>query len=145
MCLDEINNGVENLTSFYEKYYDVIMLKREKYNLMAVYWAFKTVNSALWTASTIWGWGQWMFWGTPETAELRMAKQNKERLDKMESKIDQMWAINAGLSPVLPMTESMIVVSQDQSTYHKHHTIDENNSDDEKNDTDEKNDEKSLP
>ena len=91
---------------------------------MATFWAFKTLNSALWTTSTIWGWGHWMFWGNPESAELRMAKQNKERLDKMESKIDQMWAINAGMSPILPMTESLVIVNQDQTTHHKHHAID---------------------
>jgi len=91
---------------------------------MATFWAFKTLNSALWTTSTIWGWGHWMFWGNPESAELRMAKQNKERLDKMESKLDQMWAINAGMSPILPMTESLVIVNQDQTTYHKHHAMD---------------------
>lgn len=108
---------------------------------MAAYWAFKSLNSALWTASTIWGWGHWMFWGNPETKEYKIAKQNQQRLDKMESKISQMWAINAGFAPVLPMNESLIIVNDDQTTFHQYHTQLQPQDDP----SDNSDDEKSLP
>ena len=97
------------------------------------YLTFKALNSALWFSTTVLSWGQWLIMGTPETPELKLARQNQQRLDRMESKIDQLWAIESGLCSAVPVNESLILVSQDGSTSKKprsiHHTSSDSDSD----------------
>ena len=83
------------------------------------YLTFKALNSALWFSTTVISWGQWLIRGTPETPELKLAKQNQQRLDRMESKIDQLWAIDSGLYPAIPVNESLILVNTAGSTFKK--------------------------
>lgn len=74
---------------------------------------FKALNSALWFSTTLFSWTQWAVIGTPETPELRLARQNQQRLDHLESKIDQLWAIESGISKPIPPKESFVFISPD--------------------------------
>jgi hypothetical protein len=76
---------------------------------------FKALNSALWFSTTLFGWAQWAFIGAPETPELKLAKQNQRRLDHLESKIDQLWAIESGISKPLPTDEPFVNIEPDWS------------------------------
>jgi len=74
------------------------------------YYTFKALNSALWVTTTLWSWGKWVVYGVPESPELQLAKHNKERLDRMETKIDQIWAIERGLPKITDLNDSFILI-----------------------------------
>jgi hypothetical protein len=76
---------------------------------------FKALNSALWFSTTLFSWTQWAVLGTPETPELRLARLNQQRLDHLESKIDQLWAIESGMSKPTPPQESFVCITPDGS------------------------------
>lgn len=74
------------------------------------YYTFKALNSALWVSTTLWSWGKWIVYGVPDSPELALAKHNKERLDRMETKIDQIWAIERGLPKITNLNDSFILI-----------------------------------
>jgi hypothetical protein len=71
--------------------------------------SLKTINTLIWGTYTLWDWGRWILIGTTNNEELTLAKQNKQRMDRIEDKLDQILAIEMGLPPV-EMGESFIVV-----------------------------------
>ena len=79
------------------------------------YYTFKAMNSALWMSVTLWNWGKWLLVGHPESPELILAKTNQERLDRMETKLDQIWALERGLPPV-EWSECFVLVQPNQTT-----------------------------
>lgn len=81
---------------------------------------FKALNSALWFSTTLFSWTQWAFLGAPETPELKLAKQNQQRLDHLESKIDQLWAIESGMSKPVPPLEPFVFVEKENVDEEKH-------------------------
>lgn len=87
---------------------------------MAWYYSFKVLNSALMVSSTVVGWSYWLLWGTPESKELKIAKENERRLRQMEVRINQMWAINQNLLPgdTEDLDTSVVLLNKDLTTKH---------------------------
>ena len=69
----------------------------------------KTLNTLLWGTCALLNWGKWLIIGSPETPEVTLAKQNKQRMDRIEDKLDQILAIELGL-PHVEMSDSFLVV-----------------------------------
>lgn len=75
----------------------------------------KTLNTLIWGTSALLSWGRWLVIGSPEAPELTLAKQNKQRMERIEDKLDQILAIELGLPPV-ELGESFIVIQPTEST-----------------------------
>lgn len=75
----------------------------------------KMANSALTLTTSMLQWSRWLLWGTPESPEMALARQNQDRLNRMESKLDQIWAMERGLPPV-SLGNSFVLTSVEHST-----------------------------
>ena len=75
--------------------------------------SIKTLNTVIWGTCALWNWGRWLIAGSPETPELTLAKQNKQRMDRMEDKLDQILAIELGL-PQVEIGNSFIVIEPNE-------------------------------
>ena len=92
---------------------------------MASWASLKVLNSALWLGSSVYQWGTWFLWGPQDSPELRIAKQNQVRLEKIENNLQQLWAVQNGVSlQTTELEESVIVVNKkdehDKHDEHKH-------------------------
>lgn len=56
------------------------------------------MNTGLWTSYKIYSGLYWILWGTPESIETKLMKQTNKRLDNLEQKINQIWAIETGMT-----------------------------------------------
>lgn len=88
---------------------------------MASWGTLKFINSTLFALSSIYNWSHWALFGNSETEEIKIAKHNKKRLDKIEQHMDQLWAISTGMVvPETKLTESILIVHPNCTTEWRH-------------------------
>lgn len=62
--------------------------------------------------------GYWMIWGTPQSIEMMAIKETEKRLNSMERRIDQLWAIQTGVVVIDPdepgLGDSMVMIDPKQ-------------------------------
>jgi len=54
-------------------------------------------DASWWVTSRVYRGMYWMAWGTPESAQAKMIRETKERLNNMERKIEQIWALQTNM------------------------------------------------
>ena len=67
---------------------------------MAYWGTIKILNSTAHIAKNILNLSVWSIWGNPESEELKIAKENKIKLEKIEKQLQQFWAIQSGMAGI---------------------------------------------
>ena len=62
------------------------------------YWStIKFINSSLQITKNVFSLGIWGIWGSPEPEELKLARDNQEKLQKISQQLQQLWAVQTGM------------------------------------------------
>ena len=75
----------------------------------------RLLNSVAFAVSGIWQWGYWLVYGTPETPELQLVRQQSEQIQRMESDLKQLWALSTKLAQPQPLEESIEMIPDGES------------------------------
>ena len=65
---------------------------------MAYWGTIKIFNSLYQITQNVIGFGVWSLWGPQESEELKLARENKIKLDNIEKQLTQMWAVQSGMA-----------------------------------------------
>lgn len=53
----------------------------------------KLVNTTIWLSSTLYNWGYYLLYGNQDSAELKLARENKIKLENIEYQLAQILAV----------------------------------------------------
>ena len=81
---------------------------------MAYWGTVKILNSTFQITKNLLNLGIWTFWGSPESEELKIAKENTKKLDKIERQLQQFWAIKSGMAGISKINSDPISLSDDE-------------------------------
>ena len=69
-----------------------------------------------WGVKKFYGAAYWVVWGTPETREQKSIRETNERLEEMEKKIEQIWALQTHMTEINPndpnLMSSLVIVEK---------------------------------
>ena len=74
-----------------------------------------------------------MLWGSPESPELKLARQNKQKMDRIERKLDQVLAlelergipqdVDVDVDVDMNMNESIVLINEDKTAQIIHRSV----------------------
>jgi hypothetical protein len=81
---------------------------------MAYWGTIKILNTTFQMTKSILNLGVWTIWGNQESEELKLAKENKIKLEKIEKQLQQFWAIQSGMAGISKDNPSPISLSEEE-------------------------------